>query len=336
MKIASFVINRMMPFWMIVAATLAYNSPSVFRPMAPYTVYYLGGVILMMSLTLTVGTVVKVFTRPKALIAGFVIKWTTVPLAAIIAAHFVFASQPQLAAGFILDGSTPAGVSSNLFTFLGHGAVALAVSLTFVHTMLSPLLTPAFTAAFAGKYVAVNFLGLMKQMAELVLLPVGLGLSIRYFVGAKKLQAVEPVLPMISAILLYCVDLGLVSSAAPTIAKNLHWVPIIGLTTTALCLINLAVAYFLARVLRLDRAAARAIMFDVGVYNSGLGAVLAGVNFGPFAALPALMNSVMNMTVGSMLAAYLHGHPIPRDDQQELSYTTPASSETRPGVVTGR
>src|ERR1700742_3152141 len=114
MKIASFVINRMMPFWMIVAAALAYEYPSVFRHMAPYTVYYLGGVILMMSLTLTVATMAQVFTHPKALIAGFIIKWTTVPLVAIVAAHLVFASQPQLAAGFILDGSTPAGASSNL------------------------------------------------------------------------------------------------------------------------------------------------------------------------------------------------------------------------------
>jgi BASS family bile acid:Na+ symporter len=335
MKIASFVINRMMPVWMIVCATVAYDDPSVFKHMAPYTVYYLGGVILMMSLTLTVGTVVQVFTRPKALIAGFVIKWTTVPLVAIVAAHLVFASQPQLAAGLILDGSTPAGASSNLFTFLSHGAVALAVSLTFVHTVLSPLLTPALTAAFAGKYIAVNFLVLMKQMAELVLIPVCLGLSIRYIVGVKRLQTVEPVLPMISAVLLYCVDLGLVSAAASTISKNLDWVPVIGLTTTVLCLINLAVAYFLARVLRLDKAAARAIMFDVGVYNSGLGAVLASVNFGAFAALPALMNSVMNMTVGSMLAAYLHGRPIPRSDQHEVPYIAPAPSETRSGVATG-
>ena len=335
MKIASFIINRMMPFWMIVAAMLAYNNPTTFRPMAPYTVYYLGGVILMMSLTLTVGTIARVFTRTKALIAGFIIKWTTVPLAAIIAAHFVFSSQPQLAAGFILDGSTPAGVSSNLFTFLSHGAVALAVSLTFVHTVLSPLLTPALAAAFAGKYVSVNFLALMKQMAELVLVPVCLGLSIRYFVGAKRLRSVEPVLPMISAILLYCVDLGLVAAAASTIAKNLSWVPIIGITTTALCLINLAVAYFVARVLQFDKATARAIMFDVGVYNSGLGAVLASVNFGAFAALPALMNSVMNMTIGSMLAAHLHGHPIPRHDPRELPHMTPAPPETLPDATTG-
>jgi BASS family bile acid:Na+ symporter len=318
MSIASFVINKLMPFWLIVAAVLAYWKPDVFVYLAPYSVYYLGGVILVMSLTLRVETIVQVFTRPKALIFGFVIKWVTVPLAAVVAAHLVFSTQPQLAAGTILDGSTPAGVSSNLFTFLAHGAVALAVSLTFVHTILSPLLTPAFATVFAGKYVAVSFLALMKQMLELVLLPVGLGLTARYALGPQRIKVVAPFLPMISAVLLYCVAFGLVAEAAPAISKNLDWVPVIGMTTSVLCVVNLGAAYVLCRVLKLNEASARAIMFDVGVYNSGLGAVLATVNFGPFAALPALMNMVLNMIIGSILATYLQARP-PAETEDELA-----------------
>ena len=310
MASAGFIINKLMPFWLVVAALLAYTFPGVFAHFAPFSVYFLGGVILVMSLTLTPATVAQVFTRPKALACGFLIKWITVPMAAIIAAHLVFSSQPQLAAGTILDGSTPAGVSSNLFTFLAHGAVALAVSLTFVHTLLSPLLTPAFTAAFAGKYVSVDFLALMRQMGEMVLLPLALGLLMRPVLGPRRLRAMTPFLPMVSAILLYCVAFGLVAAATPAISGNLRWVPIIGVTTSVLTVVNLGVAYALSRLLRLDEASSRAIMFDVGVYNSGLGAVLASINFGPFAALPALMNSVLNMIVGSLLATYLQGRPI--------------------------
>jgi BASS family bile acid:Na+ symporter len=291
--------------------------------LASCSVYFLGGVILVMSLTLTLETVAQVFTRPKALICGFVIKWVTVPLAAVIAAHLVFSTQPQLAAGTILDGSTPAGVSSNLFTFLAHGAVALAVSLTFVHTVLSPLLTPAFTTAFAGKYVSVDFFTLMKQMLEMVLVPVGLGLAARYALGPRRLKIVRPFLPMVSALLLYGVALGLVAEAAPAISKNLDWVPIIGATTSVLTLINLAVAYVLSKALRLNEANSRAIMFDVGVYNSGLGAVLASINFGPFAALPALMNSVLNMIIGSLIATYLQHRPI-------LDGSEPVSQSSNP------
>ena len=151
MKLASLLLNKMMPVWLVVCGVLGYRAPHVFVAFAPYVIYYLAAVILMMSLTLTIEATKQVFTRPKPLIAGFVIKWITVPLVAIIAAHLIYANQPQLAAGTILDGATPAGVTSNLFTFLSNGAVALAISLTFIHTLLSPLLTPAFTTAFAHK-----------------------------------------------------------------------------------------------------------------------------------------------------------------------------------------
>jgi BASS family bile acid:Na+ symporter len=322
MYYASFLINKMMPFWLVVAALFAYLLPHTFQHLAPFSVYFLGGVILLMSLTIEIEALTQVFTRPKALIFGFIIKWVTVPLAAVIAAHLVFADQPQLAAGTILDGSTPAGVSSNLFTFLARGAVALAVTLTFVHNIVSPLVTPMLTATFAGKYITVNFLALMMQMVKLVLLPVFLGISLRYALKPRRLAVITPFLPMLSAIFLYCIALGLVAQAAPAIAKNLAWLPIVGITTSVLTCINLAVAYALSKALRLDEASSRAIMFDVGVYNSGLGAVLAYTNFGPFAALPALMNSQLNLIIGSTLATYLRHRPMP-DTVDEIQLATP-------------
>ena len=129
---------------------------------------------------------------------------------------------------------------------------------------------------------------------------------------------------MASAVLLYIVCFGLVAAAAPAISKNLDWVPVIGVTTGMLCIINIAVAYVLAKALRFDEPTARAIMFDVGVYNSGLGAVLASLNFGPFAALPALMNAVLNMIVGSVLASWLQGRPAPQTDRRVRVAPCPA------------
>ncbi|ABQ29026.1 bile acid:sodium symporter family protein [Acidiphilium cryptum] len=326
MKLASLLLNKMMPVWLVVCGVLGYLAPHVFVAFAPYVIYYLAAVILMMSLTLTIEATKQVFTRPKPLISGFVIKWITVPLAAIIAAHLIYANQPQLAAGTILDGATPAGVTSNLFTFLSNGAVALAISLTFIHTLLSPLLTPAFTTAFAHKYVAVSFFALFHQMLVMVLLPLIIGIGARYTLGAQRIRLVQPVLPMISALLLYALALGLVAKAQPAIARNLDWVPIIAIVTSILTIINLAVGYLLARLLRLDESNSRAIMFDVGIYNSGLGAVLASLNFGAFAALPALMNAMLNMVIGSMLASYLGSKPIDQE-QSDSAVSRPVTSQ---------
>jgi BASS family bile acid:Na+ symporter len=175
---------------------------------------------------------------------------------------------------------------------------------------VSPFLTPYIASVFAHKYVSVSFYPLFHQMIMIVLLPLVAGIGARSVLGARRTTAIKPFLPMGSAILLYCLTFGLVAAAAPAISRNLLWIPIIALTTSVLCILNLAIGYVLARMLRLDEANARAVMFDAGIYNSGLGAVLATVNFGPFAAVPPLMNTLMNMIIGSTLATYLHEKPV--------------------------
>ena len=326
MQTARFILNKLMPLWLIVLGVLAYEVPAPFTVLTPYATYMLGGVIMLMSLTLTMGSLGEVFVRPKAVIGGFIIKWITVPLAAVVAAHVFYSNQPALAAGTILDGSVPAGVSSNLFTFIAHGSVALAISLTFIHTLLSPLLTPAFTSVLASKYVPVNFFALLQQMLQLVVVPVVLGLAIRYGAGEKRIRRTEPFLPLLSAVLLYSIELGLVSHSAPAIQKNIEWVPIVAGVTSLLTMVNLVVAYALAKGLRLSERQARAIMFDVGVYNSGLGAVLAGLNFGPLSVLPPLLNSVLNMIIGALIASYLHNR-VPAPEAE-----TPFAA-LRPGIA---
>lgn len=310
MKIATFVVNRLMALWFIVLGLIAYYFPAPFSFLHPFTTYLLGLVILVMSLTLTFKSIGLVFQRPKPVIAGFLIKWITVPLFAYIMATLVYSKQPMLAAGTILDGAVPAGVSSNLFTFLGHGSVALAVSLSAIHTLLAPFLTPAITSVLASKWVPVSFMTLFEQLIEIIVVPVVLGVVIRAGLGEKRIQRAEPALPLISAIALYLITLSIVSGSSAAIHANLQWVPTVFGVTTVLIVANLAVAYFLARWLKVDDSQSRAIMFDVGVYNSGLGAGLAAVAFGPFAALPPMANMVMNLIIGALLAAVLQYYPV--------------------------
>jgi bile acid:Na+ symporter, BASS family len=82
-----------MPFWLVVFRIVAYLFPTPFTVLTPYATCMLGGGIMLMSLTLA--ALGEVFARPKAVIGGFVIKWVTVPLAAMIAARVFCAHQPR-------------------------------------------------------------------------------------------------------------------------------------------------------------------------------------------------------------------------------------------------
>jgi len=65
-----------------------------------------------------------------------------------------------------------------------------------------------------------------------------------------------------------------------------------------------ALGYFATRLFRYDRTTARTVSIEVGMQNSGLGAVLAKTHFAanPLTAVPSALSSVCHSLLGSMLA----------------------------------
>lgn len=315
MDTLKFIINRLMALWLIVCALIGYFFPRPFLAFGGWTLWMLAAVVFFMGLTLKWEEVGRVFRTPRALIGGVLAKWLIVPLFAYLAAIVAFRDQPQLAAGVILDGATPSGVSANVFTFLSGGAVALSIAMSAINTLISPLLTPFFTSRFAGTFVAVDARAMFVQMLQVVLVPVLLGLTLRTLFRAQ-VEKLEPVLPLLSALTLYLIVLALIAASAETIHSQLGVLPKIAAVTSAQILVTLALGYFVGFPLRLDRKDRIAIMFEVGIYNSGLGAALAARNFGAFAALPAIANAMFNLVIGSLLTAYL-SHRLPSQLAQE-------------------
>jgi BASS family bile acid:Na+ symporter len=131
-----------------------------------------------------------------------------------------------------------------------------------------------------------------------------LGLVIRSLFR-KQVQKVQEVLPILSALALYLIMLALISSSAVTIRNQLDQLPKVIIVTFLQIVLALAFGYVMAAVSGLSRRERIAIVFQVGIYNSGLGAALAASNFGAFAALPALANAIFNLIIGSLVTAYL-------------------------------
>lgn len=299
-----FVINRLMAGWLVVCAIVGYLVPAPFLPLRPWMLWLLAVVIFLMGLTLKWEQVARVFRAPKALAGGIAAKWLFVPAVAYAAALVAFRHQPQLAVGVILDGATPSGVSANVFTFLSGGSVALSIAMSAINTIISPILTPIATSRLAGAFIPVNARDIFEQMVMVVLVPVVAGLALRTFFR-RQVERVQPVLPLVSALALYLIVLVLVAGSATAIRAQPQVLPLIAAVTSAQILVTLALGYAVGFPLRLDRPDRIAIMFEVGIYNSGLGAALAGANFGAFAALPAIANAMFNLVIGALLTAYL-------------------------------
>ncbi|KPV44052.1 bile acid:sodium symporter family protein [Alicyclobacillus ferrooxydans] len=324
MKTLHFIFNRLMVLWLIACSLVAYFLPKPFLFLKPSLLWLLAAVLFFMGLTLKWSDIGRIFRSPVALIAGIVGKWIVVPLVAYLCAIIFFSHQPQIAAGVILDGSTPSGVSANLFTFLSGGTVALSVSMSAINTLISPLLTPPATSMLAHHFVTVSAKAMFIQMIQVVIVPVLLGLVLRSLFR-KQVDAVQPVLPVLSAITLDLIVLDLVASGSLVISKNAHIIPEIIMVTCIQIIVTLFLGWFIGFIFKLSKPDRRAIMFEVGIYNSGLGASLAAKDIGALASLPALANTIFNLIIGALVTAYF-AYKNSKESNSEVSQDPSASA----------
>jgi len=250
-----------------------------------------------MGVTLTGEDFKRVVLRPQDVALGFLAQYGIMPFTGFALAK-ILGLEPLLAAGVVLVGSCPGGTASNVITYLARGDVALSVAMTSVSTFFSPILTPVLTYLFAGQWISVPVLDLFKSTAQIILMPVAFGLSVRSLLGDKVKDAIE-ILPMVSSA-------AIVFIVGVIVAANAEDIGNVGLKTgIAVVLHNalgLGLGFYVAKLVGMENSKARAVSIEVGMQNSGLGVALANAHFAPLAGLPSAIFSVWHNISGSALA----------------------------------
>ena len=187
-------------------------------------------------------------------------------------------------------------------TYLARGDVALSVTITSCSTLLSPLLTPLLLQLYAHTSVDIEAGKMMVSILETVLLPTVAGVVVNRLFD-RHLQLLRDALPLISVS-------GIVLIIAIVVALNKSQIAASGLIIFGVVILHnllgyamgLGVAWFVG----MDSAQRRAVMIEVGMQNSGLGAALAAAHFAaaPVVAVPSALFSVWHNISGSLLATY--------------------------------
>ena len=138
-----------------------------------------------MGTTLSLSDFGRVLKMPWAVFIGMILQFTVMPLVGYtIAKSFGF--DDKIAAGVVLIGSCPGGVASNLMTFLAGGNVALSVTMTSCSTLISPLMTPFLMKTLAGEFIEINFLGMMFNIINMIIVPIAAGLITNRILYSKR------------------------------------------------------------------------------------------------------------------------------------------------------
>jgi len=216
-----------------------------------------------------------------------------------VALVHVFALDPMVALGVILVGCCPGGTASNVMTYLARGDVALSVTITSCSPLLSPLLTPLLLQLYAHTSVDIAAGKMMVSILETVLLPIVAGVVVNRLFD-RHLQLLRDALPLISVS-------GIVLIIAIVVALNKSQIAASGLIIFGVVILHNLLGYAMglgvAWLVGMDSAQRRAVMIEVGMQNSALGASL-GINHfkSPETALPSAIFSVWHNISGALVA----------------------------------
>ena len=208
--------------------------------------------------------------RPAAVVAGLLGQLALLPLIAF-GVGLAFRLPPVYFLGLLLVACCPGGSSSNVFSMLAKGDVALSVTLTALSSLIT-LFTIPLVMGFAARFVAVHAgaaielpVGkLLVQNIVLLFLPMICGALFRHW-RPRAARRVHELLGRVAFPALMLLAAVFFVQYASTILENLG---VLGLAAGALILLAMAGESLLARLFRRRRAVRRTIVIEVGMQNA--------------------------------------------------------------------
>ncbi len=292
-------LNRLFPVWALLAAIIAFSNADLFARLENLIVPLLAAVMFMMGLTLERADFQRVIADPRPVLVGVACQFVIMPLLALTLATMLQLST-QLTAGMVLVGSCAGGTASNVITYLARGDVALSISMTLSSTLVGVVATPLLCSFYLSQTVAVDTLGLLFSILQLVLLPVLLGYALNSWWPAP-VSRLQPILPRAAI-------LSILVIIATVVALNAERLLDVGLVTVVAVMLHnclgLSGGYWMGRLLGFNLRQSQTLAIEVGMQNSGLGVALALQFFSATAALPGAIFSVWHNISGSILASY--------------------------------
>lgn len=246
--------------------------------------------------------------NPRAVIIGMIGQIILLPLIAFALA-WILNLPPVYFMGLVLIACCPGGSSSNVFSMLAKGDVALSVTLTAISSIITLFTIPVimefvsrFVTEQSGVEVNLPFGRLIVQNIVLLFVPLFIGIMFRHYLPGPAAK-VNKVLSKLAFPALMTLALVFFLQNTQAIKEN---IAVLGLTVTALILLAMLCSSTLSWMTKSGTAVRRTIVIEVGMQNAAQAIAIASspfiFNSGEMA-IPAiiyalLMNVILLIYVG--------------------------------------
>jgi BASS family bile acid:Na+ symporter len=209
--------------------------------------------------------------RPRPVLVGLVGQIILLPLIAwaIILSPFASGLSPLFIIGIMLVACSPGGSSSNVFSMLAKGDVALSVTLTACSSIVTLFTLPlvmAWVTSGVGEAVDIHLpVGkLIVQNILLMVVPIAIGFITNLFkpAAAEKIHAVLKRIAMPALVLLVTIFF---LQHKQTIVSEFGS---LGLTMSVLILASTGCGALLSWLMRLTQKERRTLVIEIGMQNA--------------------------------------------------------------------
>lgn len=238
----------------------------------------IAGILFGIALDTTLDDFRRAVRRPKAIAVGVAAQFLLLPGITFLLT-LLLGVRGSVALGMILVACCPPGNVSNIVTHQARGDVALSVSMTAVSNPLAIVLMP-LNFAFWGnlhptggpmmRSIHLDVVDMLVEVLVVIGLPFVLGITAAHFWPRVASRSGRIVGPLAFAALGMLILLAL--------AKNLDlfisWIGVVAIAVFLHDALALGLGYLIARAFQLPTDSTKAMTFEVGVRNSGLGLLL--------------------------------------------------------------
>ena len=238
----------------------------------------------------------KVFRHPWPIVVALFGQLVLLPAIALGLAY-LFRLPPVFFIGLVLIACCPGGSSSNVFSKLAKGDVALSVTLTAISSVVTLFTIPfimSWATRLVGDSVGISLPvgNLIKQNLVLMLLPVLLGIGLHY-AWPRAAEKTDKVLSKLAFPLLLVLITVFYIQHHRTILDNIG---VLGACVTALILLAIGCSSLLSRLVRNDAQQRRTVIIEVGMQNAAQAIAIASsplIFANEVMAIPAILYSLM-------------------------------------------
>ena len=239
--------------------------------------YCLGFMMFGVALDLTVDDFKGIIKNPRSTLIGMASQLILLPLFTVVLV-LIWDLPNSMKMGLLLVAACPGGNISNYLVHRSGGNTALSITLTSIATLLSVVLTPTLFFLYSRYIIQlqrdielnIDIGNMISILFQLIVIPLVIGMAIYHFFPHFTARVRKIVKPLSVVLLIIIIIIALWQN----ITNAQQYLSMVFL----LVLIHnggaYLIGYYFAKAFKEPEANARAIAFETGIQNAGLGLIL--------------------------------------------------------------